>query len=196
MKRQRTIFESFDCVSRPTSSEGATKHAKGDSCDREAQQNTINVDQPIGATTIIVNSCAPVVPTDSELPDSSRREASQQKHGSSSLSMDYAPSDLAPSPDHPPCQPNIRVPTTLVGGNQRCFNPEWYKSYSWLEYSVQKDAAFCYPCRLFTSTVGRSHNTFTTVGYRDWKHATGKGGILNVHDKCSTHLDAMVAWST
>ena len=42
---------------------------------------------------------------------------------------------------------------------------------------------------------GKSHGTFTKVGFRDWKHATGKGGMLTSHDKCSTHLAAMVAWS-
>ena len=70
-----------------------------------------------------------------------------------------------------------------------------YRSYSWLQYSIKRDACFCYPCRLFTTGEGRSHNTFTEVGFRDWKHATGKGGILTIHDKCSTHLNAMQAWS-
>ncbi len=197
MKRQRTLLDCVGSSSKSTASsrEGATKRAKGngDSCDHrvETQQNSIVVDQPLGATTIIINnsSCA-LVPTESELPDISHGEASQEQ-----LATDKAPSDLASSPDHPPCQPNTSCPTTLVGGKQRCFNTEWYGSYSWLEYSVQKDGAFCYPCRLFTTTGRRSHNTFTKVGFHDWKHATGKGGILNVHDKCSTHLDAMVAWS-
>ena len=67
--------------------------------------------------------------------------------------------------------------------------------YSWLEYSVKRDACFCYPCRLFTCGEGRSHNTFTDTGFRDWKHATGKGGMLTVHDKCSAHISAMQAWS-
>ena len=50
-----------------------------------------------------------------------------------------------------------------------------------------------FPCRMFNE--GKSHSTFTKVGFRDWKHATGKRGMLTVHDKCSTHLKAMVAWS-
>ena len=36
---------------------------------------------------------------------------------------------------------------------------------------------------------------FTRTGFRDWKHATGKLGILTRHDrKCATHRDAVVAW--
>ena len=36
---------------------------------------------------------------------------------------------------------------------------------------------------------------FIHTGFRDWKHATGKRGILSYHDsKCSTHKDAVVAW--
>ena len=84
----------------------------------------------------------------------------------------------------------------LVGGKQRSFSSNWYKKYSWLEYSKQQDAGYCYPCRLFTTTTdGRLHDTFITSGFRNWKHATGKTGILTQHDKCSAHLGAMEAWS-
>ena len=36
---------------------------------------------------------------------------------------------------------------------------------------------------------------FTTTGFRDWKHATGKSGILNCHNNCAAHKQAAVAWS-
>lgn len=183
MKRQRTLFETFD---RESVEEGAgtsvSKCSKPDCADRETQHNTVSVNQPRGPTTVVINSCNPV----SKLIEySSLHEAAP---------TDKVPCDLALSPDDPPCQPIIKYPTTVVGGKQRSFNSEWYKSYSWLEYSVKSDAAFCYPCRLFTTGEGRSHNTFTEAGFRDWKHATGKGGILTIHDKCSTHVSAMQAW--
>ncbi len=34
------------------------------------------------------------------------------------------------------------------------------------------------------------------LGYRDWKHATGKGGVLQRHAKCTTHLHAVSSWHT
>lgn len=61
---------------------------------------------------------------------------------------------------------------------------------------MQKDAAFCFACRNFSVGDGRAEETFTKSGYKDWKHATGKDGILQRHAKCSTHLNAMHAWHT
>ncbi len=50
-----------------------------------------------------------------------------------------------------------------------------------------RDAAFCYPCRLFgRASPGRSADTFTEKGFRDWKHATGQSGMLSKHD--SSHI--------
>ena len=36
---------------------------------------------------------------------------------------------------------------------------------------------------------------FTTTSFKDWKHATGKSGILNCHSNCAAHKQAAVAWS-
>ena len=36
---------------------------------------------------------------------------------------------------------------------------------------------------------------FTKLGFSDWKHATGKSGILSVHDRCASHQQAMESWS-
>ena len=56
MKRQRTLFESFDCEE-----EGANKRSNRDLKDcEETQHNTISVNQPRGPTTVVVNSCKPL----------------------------------------------------------------------------------------------------------------------------------------
>ncbi|XP_015965739.1 uncharacterized protein LOC107489497 [Arachis duranensis] len=47
----------------------------------------------------------------------------------------------------------------------RCFKAHWFKSFSWLEYSPEVDAAFCLPCYLFT----RKSSPFTSGGFRNWK---------------------------
>ena len=77
------------------------------------------------------------------------------------------------------------------------FNPSWFSQCNWLEYSVQKDAAFCFPCRWFgASSIGcsRPETTFTITGFRDWKHATGSKGALFCHNNSISHKSCVVAW--
>ena len=77
----------------------------------------------------------------------------------SSGSCNCLPKDIAESPCFPPLQPSkTRYPSTMISNVSRCFNPAWYKSFQWLEYSVEKDACFCYPCWLFglVSAIGNS----------------------------------------
>jgi len=38
-----------------------------------------------------------------------------------------------------------------------------------MEYSVQKDAIFCYPCHIFAVTSGDNEETFTKTGFNNWK---------------------------
>ncbi len=65
-----------------------------------------------------------------------------------------------------------------------------------LEYSQEKDAAYCYPCRLFrVSGSVKSDVAFTHNGFHDWKHALGKKGSLQKHDTCVSHREAIVSWN-
>ena len=41
----------------------------------------------------------------------------------------------------------------------------------------------------------RPEKTFTTIGFKDWKHATGKHGILACHANCYSHKQAVVSWN-
>ncbi len=106
--------------------------------------------------------------------------------------------DIASSTSCPPCQPvGITFPVTYFSKKARSFNPDWFKVYPWLEYSVKKDAAFCYPCRLFGAGCvhsSRPEKTFSSLGFRDWKHATGQKGILVSHNNSLSHKQAVVAW--
>ena len=106
---------------------------------------------------------------------------------------------LLQTPAFPPVQPvNIQFPKTTIGNRTRSFNPAWYGTYEWLEYSVRLNACFCYPCRLFGSQGGqfssRPEPAFTVNGFKNWKHATGVSGILNRHTNCQSHRQAVVAW--
>ena len=113
-------------------------------------------------------------------------------------SSSVEPNDIALTSMSSPCQPtNVTFPKRAYSDKGRSFNPAWYQQYSWLESSVKKDAAFCFPCRLFGSgsiALGRPERAFTVNGFRDWKHATGNKGALLSHNNSYTHTQSVVAW--
>ena len=48
-----------------------------------------------------------------------------------------------------PCQPknhDFKYRDIDISGHPRHFCPVWFKENKWLEYSVEKDAAFCFVC--------------------------------------------------
>lgn len=99
--------------------------------------------------------------------------------------------DLAKNKYDEPKQPSISFPPTKFGKVSRSFQQRWYQQWSWLEYSVQMDAAFCFACRFFVCNPDLS---FASSGFKDWKHATGQKGMLNVHSNSKSHTEAMASW--
>ena len=82
----------------------------------------------------------------------------------------------------------------IKDGGGRHFCNEWYKRFDWLEYSVERDALFCFPCRVFGNTHPGAAK-FTVEGYSNWKHAVGdntKG--LNKHCNSIGHSAAVNIW--
>ena len=59
----------------------------------------------------------------------------------------------------------VRLTVTYEVG--RSFQEKWYQQYSWLEYSKELDAAFCFPRRFFHPKPLRSDKTFTLTGFKD-----------------------------
>ena len=43
-------------------------------------------------------------------------------------------------------------------------------------------------------STSRPEKTFEILGFKDWKHATGKDGILKGHENSHAHKQAVVAW--
>ena len=163
---------------------------KEDDCAGQAKQcNHVTVQNPRGTTTVVINSR-----------NGSSSDQPSTSDGGSSTCTPSLPTDISSSPNQTPVQPSrltTTFPLTLIGTKKRSFNPDWCSSHNWLEYSLEKNAAFCFACRHFTVDDGsRAEGTFTKVGFRDWKHATGQRGILQKHAQCSTHLHAMSAWHT
>ena len=48
------------------------------------------------------------------------------------------------------CQPILDVfPLSYFSEKPRRFRSDWYRGRKWFEYSINKDAAFCFYCYLF-----------------------------------------------
>ncbi|XP_060863377.1 zinc finger MYM-type protein 1-like [Metopolophium dirhodum] len=61
--------------------------------------------------------------------------------------------------------------------------------YSWLEYSLIVDAAFCFPCRCFNgneSNIGQTEKVFTKTGFNSWYRASER---LKSHQISKYHIN-------
>jgi len=103
------------------------------------------------------------------------------------------PTDISKDKTCGPAQPILKqFRMTQFGSGKkrkfRGFNPNWYKQFPWLEYSVVTDAAYCYCCRHFLRAANRgSVKAFVADGFRNWKRATGKDGSLTTHTTMQVH---------
>ncbi|KAK6188646.1 hypothetical protein SNE40_004785 [Patella caerulea] len=102
-----------------------------------------------------------------------------------------APNDLAASLN--PVQPKS-VPGGFPVTDGRRFNPSWYVRYPWLEYSIERHAAFCHPCRIYGKEYGKGgleNKRFTTLGFSKWKNATDKKKGFCKHEESGHHVTAV-----
>jgi hypothetical protein len=62
-----------------------------------------------------------------------------------------------------------------------------------MEYSVERDAVFCFPCHKMTSFLitrqAKADNAFTVRGYRNWKKGVG------CHESSYAHHTAVMLWN-
>ena len=70
-------------------------------------------------------------------------------------------------------------------GNNRVFQPDWFKSRAWLEYSQKEDKVYCFYCRLFF--LGSGEKAFVQDGYCSWNKALER---MKLHVNSSGHLFA------
>ncbi|XP_073064150.1 uncharacterized protein [Primulina eburnea] len=65
----------------------------------------------------------------------------------------------------------------------RRFQSSWYELFPWLEYSLAKDKAFCFPCFIFNKPSGCPKQTaFTVDGFDNWKKVrSGKTCSFQCH---------------
>lgn len=83
-----------------------------------------------------------------------------------------------------------------MGNRQRSFHDSWFKMHNWLEYSIAKDAAFCFYCYLFKQPRPDNFgvDAFTSKGFTNWKHATGSfnehvGKVDSFHNRARKHCE-------
>ncbi|XP_024986255.1 zinc finger MYM-type protein 1-like [Cynara cardunculus var. scolymus] len=100
-----------------------------------------------------------------------------------------------------PCQPrNHEFPYTNFGTKPRRFNPAWFDEFStWLEYSVNQNAAYCLCCYLFKPNIGAQAggDSFVGLGFKNWskkeKLRIHIGGVNSAHNqawsKCAILLN-------
>lgn len=105
------------------------------------------------------------------------------------------PSDLSQGKADTPKQPKMpSFPAHQIGNRLRSFKTSWYTRHSWLEYSLVKDAAYCFCCRHFPQSGKTPEATFVSSGFRQWKKATEKDSGFTQHEKSDFHKNAMCAW--
>lgn len=83
-------------------------------------------------------------------------------------------------------------PKTQFGQQKRSFGSEYFKEYQWLEYSIKKDAAFCFSCRIFGG-ASVNEDTWTKNGFNNWQklcERLKKHNIALSHITCVTKLSS------
>ncbi|CAG2222785.1 unnamed protein product [Mytilus edulis] len=85
-----------------------------------------------------------------------------------------------------PSSSDVKTFPTTKG---RKYSKDWEKTYPWLRYSVEEDAAYCAYCLVFGD--GHGDGLFGMIGFRDWKNASGdKRGSLRIHENSKLHSAA------
>ncbi|KAK4599601.1 hypothetical protein RGQ29_009588 [Quercus rubra] len=98
-----------------------------------------------------------------------------------------------------PCQPPVHdYPISYFSGKPRRFRSEWYINRKWLEYSIDKDAAFCFYCYLFRQDVGKQGGgeTFVTKGFKLWNQVakldSHVGGVNSAHNQAIKKVEDLL----
>ncbi|XP_021829669.1 zinc finger MYM-type protein 1-like [Prunus avium] len=99
-----------------------------------------------------------------------------------------------------PCQPKKHnFPQMNFRNTIRRFNPTWFDEYaSWLEYSIEKDAAYCLYCYLFKPNNGEQAggDSFVGEGFKNWKKKEKLkihvGGTYSAHNHARRMCQALL----
>ena len=90
-----------------------------------------------------------------------------------------------------PNQPvGIEFPRSrFLGDNyDGCFCSSFYSKFKWIDYNLEEDAVYCFPCKVFHMHKG---GTFVNKGYSNWKKAPER---LLKHHISKNHKICMTLW--
>jgi len=87
-----------------------------------------------------------------------------------------------------PYKPIITFPRILSSNQYRGFLSRYYNNYKWIEYSPIKDAAFCFPCRMFKGNSLNSSQLDHAFSIRDFKHWKNVTTAFNNHQNSKPHI--------
>ena len=80
----------------------------------------------------------------------------------------------------------------------RSVQPVWFQKWPWLHYDQVEDRMFCYTCveahkQRISMLMCKKKDAFLTVGYTNWKDATGeKNGAFPIHEHSEVGLVALL----
>ncbi|XP_060855121.1 zinc finger MYM-type protein 1-like [Metopolophium dirhodum] len=97
--------------------------------------------------------------------------------------------DLVSGPNRPIQK---EYPKSKFGSQNRAFSSSYYANFEWLEYSIKKNAVFCYACRMFANNFGYTEDTFIKTGFNNWKKISSK---LASHAGTKIHVQSTVRLS-
>lgn len=114
------------------------------------------------------------------------QHSSQQSKGVQDMALDLGDKTTGPK--------QLKVsqyPLTQFETQKRSFQENWFKSFKWLEYSSQKNAAFCFACRVFGKSL--RYDTLVNDGVSNWQKALSK---FQKHKANQSHKDSVVCWNS
>lgn len=121
-----------------------------------------------------------------------------ESEGVETESESNAPSDISPFGTFKNIEPQVlRLPPGHqfpVNAERRKFQRRWLTDYVWIEYSISRDAIFCYACRQFSPRQERD-NVFKETGFSHWKSALDSGKGIKKHQSCAMHVTSMARWA-
>lgn len=104
------------------------------------------------------------------------------------------PVDISQSSADGPTQPKRKKSDYKLTDGRR-FNPDLFKQFKWLEYSVYADRVYCFTCRHFHGPDG----AFVSDGFNNWKKLSGsttKENRLLRHKSSESHVRCTEAFNS
>jgi hypothetical protein len=140
-----------------------------------------------------MRSTSPVSPSCSSIHIDTHRSSDSTASTSKSISplLLSSPVDISRSARDQPARPQL--PTYKYNNDNRSFQKHWFIDRPWLEYSIERDRAYCYYCRHFGSTnnlINRNQSDSFMTGYNNWRKALEKNKGLRQHETSAAHIAA------